>query len=253
VRQRRTHLKDRFGREYQRTVDLNGTGAGERRLAELEIERNDPDLRPLPPAARERYLGEWRQVESRFVSDPRDAARAAERLVLRALGEQGYPDDATDDERLVSLVSVDHPEWCRGEQGLGLECSSRRQESEHESVTELHGPDRRVVANHTLVVNPAHSSFDDDALVVEWRVAVGDRLVEAARNDALDERRDCFASLDDLPGANPRDDDDVFVKHLAQALERAVTDEREPPARESLAGDLGDSGRLVDPMSIGQL
>ncbi len=110
VRQRRTHLKDRFGREYQRTVEMNGTGAGERQLAELESERDDLDLRPLPPAARERYLDEWRQVESRFVSDPRDAARAAERLVLRALGEQGYPDDATDDERLVSLVSVDHPD-----------------------------------------------------------------------------------------------------------------------------------------------
>ena len=85
-------------------------GAGERRLAELENEREDLDLRTLPPAARERYLDEWRQVESRFVSDPRDAARAAERLVLRALGEQGYPEDGTDDERLVSLVSVDHPD-----------------------------------------------------------------------------------------------------------------------------------------------
>jgi hypothetical protein len=110
VRQRRTHLKDRFGREYQRTVEMDGTGAGERRLAELESERDDLDLRSLPPAARERYLDDWRQVESRFVSDPRDAARAAERLVLRALGEQGYPEDKTDDERLVSLVSVDHPD-----------------------------------------------------------------------------------------------------------------------------------------------
>ena len=110
VRQRRTHLKDRFGREYQRTVEMDGTGAGERRLAELESERDDLDLRPLPRAARERYRDEWRQVESRFVSDPRDAARAAERLVVRALGEQGYPEDANDDERLVSLVSVDHPD-----------------------------------------------------------------------------------------------------------------------------------------------
>ena len=27
VRRRRTHLKDRFGREYQRTVEMDGTGA----------------------------------------------------------------------------------------------------------------------------------------------------------------------------------------------------------------------------------
>jgi hypothetical protein len=49
-------------------------------------------------------------VEARFVSDPRDSARAAERLVLRALEERGYPLDDDDDERLVALVSVDHPE-----------------------------------------------------------------------------------------------------------------------------------------------
>ena len=29
---------------------------------------------------------------------------------MRALGEQGYPEGAADDERLVSLVSVDHPD-----------------------------------------------------------------------------------------------------------------------------------------------
>jgi hypothetical protein len=48
-------------------------------------------------------------VEARFVSDPRDSARAAERLVLRALEERGYPLD-DDGERLVALVSVDHPQ-----------------------------------------------------------------------------------------------------------------------------------------------
>ena len=47
VRRRRTHLKDRFGREYQRTVEMDGTGAGERRLAELENQRDDLDLRTL--------------------------------------------------------------------------------------------------------------------------------------------------------------------------------------------------------------
>lgn len=110
VRRRRTHLKSRFGPEYERAVEQNGTGVAEKRLTQLEGERDELRLTPLAPAARERYLDDWRQVESRFVSDPRDAARAAERLVLRALGEQGYPEDAADDERLVSLVSVDHPD-----------------------------------------------------------------------------------------------------------------------------------------------
>ena len=109
IRSRRSHLKERFGPEYQRVVASNGTGAGERQLAELEDVRDGLDIRPLPRAARERYLEEWRQAESRFVSDPRDAARAAERLVVRALEERGYPHD-DDDEQLAGLVAADHPQ-----------------------------------------------------------------------------------------------------------------------------------------------
>ena len=61
---------------------------------------------------------------------------------------------------------------------------------------------------------------------------------------------DGLSSLDDLPGSDPGDEDDVLVEHLAKALERTVTDESEPAACESLAGDLGGSGRIVDSWSI---
>jgi hypothetical protein len=109
IRARRSHLKDRFGPEYSRAVSDSGVGDAERRLAEVERERESIEVRPLPPAARERLLEEWRQAETRFVSDPRDATRAAERLVVRALEERGYP-RVDDQERLVALVSVDHPD-----------------------------------------------------------------------------------------------------------------------------------------------
>jgi hypothetical protein len=108
IRRRRAHLQEQFGPEYQRAVADQGTGGGEKRLTEIESERKDLEIRPLAPAARDRYLDEWRQAEARFVSDPRDAARAAEALVVRALEERGYPRE--DDERLVALVSVDHPD-----------------------------------------------------------------------------------------------------------------------------------------------
>ena len=84
-------------------------GAAESRLSEIESEREELNLRELPAATRDRYLDEWRQAEARFVSDPRDATRAAERLVIRVLHERGYPED-DDDQRLVSLVSADHPD-----------------------------------------------------------------------------------------------------------------------------------------------
>ena len=109
IRTRRSHLKERFGPEYQRAVSDEGVSTAESRLSEIEREREDLSLRDLPPVTRDRYLEEWRQAEVRFVSDPRDATRAAERLVIRALQERGYPDEE-DDQRLVSLVSADHPD-----------------------------------------------------------------------------------------------------------------------------------------------
>lgn len=108
IRRRRAHLKGRFGPEYHRAVSGEGTGTAERRLADAEREREKLVIHELPHPARERYLEEWRQAEARFVSDPRDAVRAAERLVQRALEERGYPSEE-DDERLMALVAVDHP------------------------------------------------------------------------------------------------------------------------------------------------
>jgi hypothetical protein len=109
IRQRRAHLKDRFGPEYDRAVSGAGTGTAERRLHDAEREREELSIRALPSVAKERYLDEWHQVEARFVSDPREAVRAAERLVERLLEERGYPED-DDVEHRLALVAVDHPD-----------------------------------------------------------------------------------------------------------------------------------------------
>jgi hypothetical protein len=108
IRMRRSHLKERFGPEYGRTIADEGIGAGESHLAKVENEHETLELQDLPPMTRDRYLDEWRQAELRFVSDPRDAVRAAERIVERVLHERGYPDG--DGQHLVSLVSVEDPE-----------------------------------------------------------------------------------------------------------------------------------------------
>jgi hypothetical protein len=54
-------------------------------------------------------MEEWRSVEARFVNDPEDATKAAERVVLRALEEQGYPTGRDPEERSAHLA-VDHPD-----------------------------------------------------------------------------------------------------------------------------------------------
>jgi hypothetical protein len=108
-RRRRSQLKERFGSEYDAAVAREGTGGAAKQLSEVEQEHENLSLRTLPEATRERYLEEWRQVEVRFVSDPREAVRSAEHLVERALEERGYPSDA-DAERRAALVAVEHPD-----------------------------------------------------------------------------------------------------------------------------------------------
>ncbi len=109
IRRRRGRLAERFGPEYQRAVSSTGRSDAERRLSEVEKEHEELGIRSLSPAARERYRDEWHQAEVRFVSDIRDAARAAERLVFRILDERGYPVDG-DSEDQAAHVAADYPE-----------------------------------------------------------------------------------------------------------------------------------------------
>ena len=109
MRERRSRtLRERFGPEYQRTLESTDS----KRDAEAELSarakrRDDLDIRPLPTAARQRYLDEWQQVQGRFVDDPEGAVRDADMLIQSAMRDRGYPVD--DFEQRSADVSVDHP------------------------------------------------------------------------------------------------------------------------------------------------
>jgi hypothetical protein len=103
-------LKERFGPEYDRTVDeAGGRRDAERELREREERREQFEIQPLSDAARERYSNEWQAVQTRFVDDPEAAVRDADRLVQQAMGERGYPVE-DDFERRAADLSVDHPQ-----------------------------------------------------------------------------------------------------------------------------------------------
>ena len=108
-KRRRGHLQERFGPEYERTVSAEGRKEGEQRLSTVEKEHDELDIKPLSPGARERYLEEWRQTEARFVNDPGDAARSADRIVVRVLEDRGYPTDLDTDGK-VAHVAAEHPD-----------------------------------------------------------------------------------------------------------------------------------------------
>jgi hypothetical protein len=108
-RRRSQQLEERFGPEYQREIERTGDRReAERHLKQREREREKLDIRPLDPAARERYAEEWRRLQGRFVDAPEDAVRESDRLVAEVMRERGYPVDEFD--RRASDISVDHPE-----------------------------------------------------------------------------------------------------------------------------------------------
>jgi hypothetical protein len=107
-RQRRSaQLRDRFGGEYDRVVEERGPRAGEAELRERFDRRRSYDIRPLEPAARDRYAERWRATQARFVDQPATALDEADTLVAEVMRERGYPVD--DFERQAEDVSVDHP------------------------------------------------------------------------------------------------------------------------------------------------
>jgi hypothetical protein len=108
-RKKTSHLQERFGSEYDRTVSERGERrAAETELTDRERKRERLDIVPLSPEAQERYAASWREVQSHFVDDPPAAMKEADRLVTQVMRERGYPID--DFEQRAADISVDHPD-----------------------------------------------------------------------------------------------------------------------------------------------
>ena len=70
--QRSRNLKQDFGPEYNRVVAEQGDQrSAERELAERRKRVDEFEIRPLEPAARERYAERWTVAQRRFVDSPR--------------------------------------------------------------------------------------------------------------------------------------------------------------------------------------
>jgi hypothetical protein len=108
-RRRSTELRESFGSEYDRTVgDADDVRSGEAELAARRDRREQLDIRPLAPAAADRYARSWETTQSRFVDDPNGALAEADMLVVSVMRDRGYPVD--DFDQRAADVSVDHPE-----------------------------------------------------------------------------------------------------------------------------------------------
>jgi hypothetical protein len=103
----RKRLQQRFGPEYDRTVEeSDNPRAAQRELAERERRHKELDIRPLSASARERYAREWAQVQEKFVDEPSTAVAEADHLLVALMGERGYPTEGY--EQQVADLSVRH-------------------------------------------------------------------------------------------------------------------------------------------------
>ena len=108
-RRRRHHLQERFGSEYDRTVEgADGRRHAEQELREREARHDELELHPLSDASRQRYTQQWQEMQSGFVDRPQVAVADADRLITDLMRERGYPVD--DFDTRSELVSVDHPD-----------------------------------------------------------------------------------------------------------------------------------------------
>jgi hypothetical protein len=107
-RQRRVRLQQRFGPEYERTVEAVGEPSkAEAILSERAARVDRFKLRALTPDQADAFSREWRRIQAKFVDDPDAAVTEADQLVTQVMTARGYP--LEDFERRADDLSVDHP------------------------------------------------------------------------------------------------------------------------------------------------
>jgi hypothetical protein len=106
-RHRRIELRERFGPEYDRTVQTVGTtGRAEAVLEERATRVAKYRLRELNAEESRRFAVAWRAIQEKFVDDPAGAVTEADTLVTEVMTARGYP--MADWDRRVEDLTVDH-------------------------------------------------------------------------------------------------------------------------------------------------
>lgn len=105
---RTKRLRERFGPEYDRTVQETGTKyKAEAKLQHLEERVERLHIRQLEPAERTNFEKSWRQIQGRFVDNPNGAVTDADHMLGEVMSVEGYP--VLDFEQRAADISVDHP------------------------------------------------------------------------------------------------------------------------------------------------
>ena len=107
-RSRTEALRDKYGREYEHTVE----SAGSRRRAEHDLmtraeEGKTFQIRSLTAEEHRKFREDWNRIEMRFLERPTTAVVEADELVDDVMRTRGYP--MGDFEKHAADLSVKHP------------------------------------------------------------------------------------------------------------------------------------------------
>jgi hypothetical protein len=106
-KRRTRRLQGKFGPEYDRTVQSEGSRLrAESTLAQREKRVRQFPIRSLSVVQRDRFQDLWREIQARFVDDPRAALVDADRLIREVMMSRGYP--VEDFDQCAADLSVDH-------------------------------------------------------------------------------------------------------------------------------------------------
>ena len=142
-RRRRVNLRERFGPEYERTVEAVGPARADSVLRERAQRVSRFNLHKLTRDQVDAFAREWRRIQARFVDDPDAAVGEADGLVTQVMTARGYP--LEDFERRAADLSVDHPVVVQNYR-TARALASRRSEAGTEEM-------RQAVVNYRELVN----------------------------------------------------------------------------------------------------
>jgi len=107
--QRTRRLRDRFGPEYESTLER----VGDKRQAEDELDERlahvqSLNIRSLRAEEVNRFALEWQAIQAEFVDSPLASVQKANRLIREVMATRGYP--VEDFEQRAADISVDYPD-----------------------------------------------------------------------------------------------------------------------------------------------
>jgi hypothetical protein len=108
-RKKTSNLKKKFGAEYDSTVEAMGSKKSAQSELEQRQKRVDTlNIRPLNEGERARYNADWTLVQAKFVDEPGQAIKDADRLIMEVMQLRDYP--VADFEQRAADLSVKYPD-----------------------------------------------------------------------------------------------------------------------------------------------